>query len=76
MRHQQRISNINYQGPFGNTLLHGAVIGGDVHETERLLKLGANPMLRNREGRSAIDAARLLERREIETLLMRARFAR
>jgi nicotinate phosphoribosyltransferase len=31
----------NYQGPFGNTLLHGAVVSRDVKEVERLLAAGA-----------------------------------
>ena len=40
----------NYQGPFGNTLLHSAVISGDVREVRRLLAAGADLGIRNREG--------------------------
>ena len=33
----QAPGNPNTQGPFGNTLLHSAVVSGDVREVERLL---------------------------------------
>jgi ankyrin repeat protein len=52
--------NPNYQGPFGNTLLHGAVVSGDVREVERLLAAGADPRIANQEGRTAIQVAALL----------------
>jgi ankyrin repeat protein len=42
--------NPNTQGPFGNTLLHSAVAGGDLGEVHRLLAAGANPRIPNREG--------------------------
>jgi ankyrin repeat protein len=57
--------NPNRQGPFGNTLLHSAVAGGDLREVERLLAAGADPWIRNREGHTAASAAALLGHREI-----------
>jgi uncharacterized protein len=54
------IGNPNYQGPFGNTLLHGAVVSGDVSEVQRLLAAGADPRIANRDGRTAIHVAALL----------------
>ena len=54
------IGNPNYQGPFGNTLLHGAVVNNDVKEVRRLLAAGADPRIANREGRTPLQAARLL----------------
>ena len=53
-------ANPNYQGPFGNTLLHGAVLGNDRPEIERLLAAGADPRIPNREGRTPIQVAILL----------------
>ncbi|HEX2198426.1 MAG TPA: ankyrin repeat domain-containing protein [Burkholderiales bacterium] len=50
----------NYQGPFGNTLLHGAVLSNDRREIERLLAAGADPRIPNREGRTPIQVAVLL----------------
>ena len=47
----------NYQGPFGNTLLHGAVVSRDVKEVERLLAAGADPNIRNRDGRTPLQVA-------------------
>ncbi len=49
--------NPNYQGPFGNTLLHGAVASGDLREVERLLAAGADPFIVNRHGHSALKIA-------------------
>jgi ankyrin repeat protein len=54
------IRNPNYQGPFGNTLLHGAVISGDAREVRRLLAAGADPRIPNREGRTPIQVAVLV----------------
>jgi ankyrin repeat protein len=67
------IRNPNYQGPFGNTLLHGAVISGDVEEVKRLLAAGANPDIANREGRTPLHAAVLFGHRELYELLARRR---
>jgi ankyrin repeat protein len=53
----QQFDNPNYQGPFGNTLLHSAVASGDVREVERLLAAGADPRIVNRHGHSAITVA-------------------
>lgn len=64
---------MNYQGPFGNTLLHMAAIYGDVDEVARLLAEGADPRIRNREGKDAIEVAVLSERPEIAVLLSRAK---
>jgi ankyrin repeat protein len=50
-------TNPNYQGPFGNTLLHGAAAYGDVREVERLLAAGADPSLTNRHGHNALRIA-------------------
>lgn len=63
--------NLNYQGPFGNTLLHSAVVSGDAHEVKRLLAAGADPRIRNREGRTPIQVAAFLERPELRALLER-----
>jgi ankyrin repeat protein len=67
----QVIRNPNYQGPFGNTLLHGAVLSGDIREVERLLAAGANPDIANRDGRTALQIAVVLERPELYNLLER-----
>ena len=63
--------NPNYQGPFGNTLLHSAVISGDIQEVERLLSAGADPEIANRDGRTPADVAMILGHRSISDLLMR-----
>jgi hypothetical protein len=63
------LGNPNRQGPFGNTLLHSAVAGGDVREVQRLLAAGADPRIRNREGHTALNAAALLGHREIYGVL-------
>lgn len=60
---------MDYQGPFGNTLLHLAAFYGDRDEVERLLTEGANPRIRNRDGKDAIEVAVLAERPEIARLL-------
>jgi ankyrin repeat protein len=54
---QMPCGNPNYQGPFGNTLLHGAAANGDVREVERLLAAGADPLMLNRQGQSALRVA-------------------
>jgi len=63
--------NPNYQGPFGNTLLHGAVISDDVHEVERLLAAGADPTIANRDGATPLRVAVILGHRELYELLAR-----
>jgi hypothetical protein len=63
------IGNPNYQGPFGNTLLHGAVVNGDVREVKRLLAAGADPRIANRDGKTAVHAAALLGHAELYSLL-------
>ena len=63
------IQNPNYQGPFGNTLLHGAVVSGDVSEVRRLLAAGADPNIANRDGRTAAQAAAILGHVELYRLL-------
>jgi ankyrin repeat protein len=59
----------NYQGPFGNTLLHGAVVSGDLDEVRRLLAAGADPRIANRDGKTPLYAASLLGHSHIEELL-------
>jgi ankyrin repeat protein len=59
----------NYQGPFGNTLLHSAVVSGDLDEVQRLLAAGADPRIANRDGKTPVHAAAILGHTEIEALL-------
>jgi len=59
----------NYQGPFGNTLLHGAVVSGDVREVRRLLAAGADPRIRNRDGRDALQVAVMLDQPAVAAVL-------
>ena len=61
--------NPNRQGPFGNTLLHSAVAGGDLDEVQRLLAAGANPRIANREGHTPLRVAALLGHDDIRQLL-------
>lgn len=67
--------NANYQGPFGNTLLHGAVLSGDPQEVRRLLAAGADPRIANREGRTAIHVAIIVRRYDLCELLAPGREA-
>ena len=59
----------NYQDPFGNTLLHIAVVSGDLQEVKRLLAAGANAGIANRDGRTALHAAEVLGHAEIQKVL-------
>jgi ankyrin repeat protein len=68
-RHGTSNGSLNYQDPFGNTLLHSAAISGDLQEVERLLAAGADPMIANRDGRTALHAAAILDHREVYDLL-------
>jgi ankyrin repeat protein len=61
----------NYQGPFGNTLLHSAVVSGDIEEVQRLLVAGADPCIPNRDGKTPLHAAAILGHGEIEQLLQK-----
>jgi ankyrin repeat protein len=61
----------NYQGPFGNTLLHSAVVSGDIEEVQRLLVAGADPCIANRDGKTPLHAAAILGHGEIEQLLQK-----
>lgn len=63
------IGNPNYQGPFGNTLLHGAVVSGDMREVRRLLAAGADPRIPNRDGKTALQAAAILGHAELCSVL-------
>ena len=65
------IRDPNFQGPFGNTLLHGAVVSGDIDEVKRLLAAGADPGIANRDGKTPVQAAAILGHAEIEKLLGR-----
>jgi ankyrin repeat protein len=63
--------NPDYQDPFGNTLLHGAAMSGDVREAELLLEAGARPDIANREGRTPLHVAALFGHRKLYRLLSR-----
>jgi ankyrin repeat protein len=65
------IRDPNFQGPFGNTLLHSAVVSGDIDEVKRLLAFGADPKIANRDGHTPVHAAAILGHAEIEQLLLR-----
>jgi ankyrin repeat protein len=65
--------NPNYQGPFGNTLLHGAVVSGDLREVKRLLAAGADPRIANRDGKTPVQAAQLLGYAKIQDVLQKAK---
>jgi ankyrin repeat protein len=66
------MEDVNYQGPFGNTLLHSAVISGDAREVSRLLHAGANPAIPNREGRTPLEIAEMLGKPKVRALLSAA----
>ena len=63
------MADVNFQGPFGNTLLHSAVISGDAREVRRLLHAGADPGIRNREGRTPLQIAEMLGKPRVRALL-------
>jgi ankyrin repeat protein len=65
------IRHPNYQDPFGNTLLHSAVIIGDIREVERLLAAGADPRIANRDGRTPVHAAAIFGYEKLYELLAR-----
>lgn len=67
------LGNPNYQGPFGNTLLHGAVVSGDLREVKRLLAAGADPRIANRDGKTPVQAAALLGYVKIRDVLQKAK---
>jgi len=54
------MANLNTQGPFGNTLLHLAVVSNDDKEVRRLLEAGADPRIANREGQTPLRVAAIL----------------
>ena len=54
------MTQLNTQGPFGNTLLHSAAADGDIAEVQRLLEAGADPRIANREGHTPLRVALLL----------------
>jgi ankyrin repeat protein len=70
-KRRRAIGNPNYQDPFGNTLLHGAVVSGDREEVARLLAAGADPGIANRDGRTALHAAEIFGHADIQNLLSR-----
>ena len=59
--------------PFGNTLLHGAVVSGDLREVKRLLAAGADPSIANRDGKTPVQAAELLGYVRIFDVLQKAK---
>ena len=65
------IHDANFQGPFGNTLLHSAVVSGDIDEVRRLLAAGADATIANRDGKTPLAAATLFGHQDIEQLLGR-----
>jgi hypothetical protein len=67
------LGNPNTQGPFGNTLLHSAVISGDLREVQKLLAAGADPRIANREGHTALRVAAILGRDDLYGLMARPR---
>jgi len=75
-RMNRALGNPNYQGPFGNTLLHGAVVSGDLREVRRLLAAGADPRIANRDGKTPVQAAELLGYARIHEVLQKANPAR
>src|SRR4051812_50175007 len=66
------LGNPNYQGPFGNTLLHGAVVSGDLREVKRLLAAGADPGIAKYDGKTPGQAAALLGYAQIKEVLQKA----
>ena len=66
----QLLGNPNTQGPFGNTLLHSAVVSNDLKEVRRLLKAGADPRIANREGHTPLRVAVLLGHDDIYRALV------
>ncbi len=64
------VGNPNYQGPFGNTLLHSAVVSGNLQEVERLLAAGADPNIANRDGHTSVHAAAICGHTTIYALLV------
>jgi ankyrin repeat protein len=72
----RELGNPNYQGPFGNTLLHGAVVSGNLREVKRLLAAGADPRVGNRDGKTPVQAAKLLGHEKIHDVLLKAAAAR
>lgn len=66
------LGNPNYQGPFGNTLLHGAVVSGNLREVKRLLAAGADPRIANHDGKTPVQAAALLGYAKIKDVLQKA----
>ena len=71
-KRRRAFGNVDYQDPFGNTLLHGAVVSGDAEEVARLLAAGADAGIANREGRTPLHAAQIFGHAEIENLLRMA----
>jgi len=72
-RMNRAFGNPNYQGPFGNTLLHGAVVSGDLREVKRLLAAGADPRIANRDGKTPVQAAQLLGYAKIQDFLQKVK---
>ena len=54
----------------GSTPLHNAVSANNVHAARLLLQHGANRFIRDRNGRTALDIARLEEKRDLVFLLL------
>lgn len=60
--------DINEQDNFGNTLVHKAVVYGNIQFLKDLLELGANPRIKNFKGETPIFSIRK-NGKEIEKIL-------
>ena len=59
----------------GRSALHGAAINGRLAIAKRLLERGADPTLRDRDGDTALDDARVRGNSEVVALLSEPRYA-
>ena len=69
------ISVVSCLQNLGYTALHCAAYWGRLAITELLLELGADPTLRSKEGKTALDYAREEGKSEVVALLSEPRYA-
>jgi ankyrin repeat protein len=62
-------ADINAPGEYGNRPLHEAVSQGKVEAVKTLMKFCANTKIKNDDGLTAGDLAKLLENEEIKQLM-------